>query len=330
MENPRLTFATPTLLAGDKSLVGVIAHELAHSWSGNLVTNATWRDFWLNEGFTTYFERRIQEEVYGRPRSEMEALLERQELEREMQTLEDRDEVLYIDLKGRDPDEGMTQVAYVKGMLFLRVLEETFGRERFDAFLRNYFNTFAFRSITTADFVEYLRQNLFKSDPAAAKRIDVDEWLSKPGLPASAPMPKSEAFDAVSRISSDWMSGRLATGAIPLKKWSTHETLHFLRSLDKIDSKRMADLDRAFHLTKSGNSEILFEWLMLTIRNGYQPAYPRLEQFMKEVGRRKYIRPLYVEMAKTPRGKERAKAIYRDARPGYHPIAAISIDEVLK
>jgi hypothetical protein len=247
-----------------------------------------------------------------------------------MKTLDDRDEVLYVDLKGRDPDEGMTQVAYVKGMLFLRALEEAFGRERFDTFLRNYFNNFAFRSITTADFLEYLQQNLLKSDPAAAKRVDVDAWLSKPGLPASAPMPKSEAFDAVSRISSDWMAGTLATESLPVKKWSTHETLHFLRGLEKIDSKRMADLDRAFQFTGSGNSEILFEWLVLTIRHSYQAAYPRLEQFLKEVGRRKYIRPLYQEMAKTPLGKERAKTIYRQARPGYHSIAAMSIAEVLK
>ena len=158
MENPRLTFATPTILAGDKSLVGLIAHELAHSWSGNLVTNATWRDFWLNEGFTVYFERRIQEEVYGPERSEMEALIEKQEAGAGMKELPDKDEILYVDLKGRDPDEGFTRVPYVKGMLFLRRMEEVFGRERFDNFLRGYFNQFAFQSIVTGDFVDYLQR----------------------------------------------------------------------------------------------------------------------------------------------------------------------------
>jgi aminopeptidase N len=330
MENPRLTFATPTLLAGDKSLVGVIAHELAHSWSGNLVTNATWRDFWLNEGFTTYFERRIQEEVYGPARSEMEALLERQELEREMETLDPRDEVLYIDLKDRDPDEGMTQVPYVKGMLFLRLLEQTFGRERFDTFLRGYFNQFAFRSITTEDFVAYLRKNLFDASPDLAKRIDLDTWLSKPGLPESAPHPHSEAFNKVSEISTKWVAGKLRTEEIPVKNWTTHETMHFLRSVGKIESVRMADLDRAFQFTQSGNAEILFEWLMMTIRNGYQPAYARLTTFLNDVGRRKYIRPLYQELAKTPAGKERARTIYKTARSGYHPIAAASIDPILQ
>src|SRR5262249_18309788 len=156
MENPRLTFATPTVLAGDRSLVALIAHELAHSWSGNLVTNATWSDFWLNEGFTTYIERRILEEVYGREAAIMEASLGRQDLRDEIERLEDRDEILHIDLTGRDPDDAATRLPYEKGSLFLRALEETFGRERFDAFLRGYFDRFAFQSVVTADFLRYL------------------------------------------------------------------------------------------------------------------------------------------------------------------------------
>src|SRR5688572_15852500 len=168
MENPRLTFATPTILAGDKSLVSLIAHELAHSWSGNLITNATWRDFWLNEGFTTYLERRIQEAVYGRARAEMEATLGLRDLNEVIASLEDRDEILHIDLNGRDPDEGSNDIPYEKGALFLRHLEETFGRARFDQFLKSYFNHFAFQSITTAQFVDYLNKNLLDKNPALA------------------------------------------------------------------------------------------------------------------------------------------------------------------
>jgi aminopeptidase N len=331
MENPRLTFATPTILAGDKSLVGLIAHELAHSWSGNLVTNATWRDFWLNEGFTVYFERRIQEEVYGLARSEMEALIEKQELIQEMAELPDKDEILYVDLKGRDPDEGFTQVPYVKGMLFLRRLEEIFGRARFDTFLRGYFNQFAFKSIVTGDFVDYLQRNLLDQNRELAKEINVNEWLTQPGLPKDTPQPKSDALAKTEEAAKQWMSNQIRTDALPVNGWTTPEWLHFLRSLPpNLDAKRMADLDRAFNLTQSGNSEILADWLLMAIRSGYQPAYPKLDTFLVEVGRRKYIKPLYQELAKTPKGKEHAKAVYAKARPGYHPIAVTTIDDLLK
>src|SRR5215510_12577279 len=189
MENPRLTFATPTVLAGDKSLVSLIAHELSHSWSGNLVTNATWRDFWLNEGFTTYLERRVIEAIYGREREEMEAALGLQSLKKEMDGLTDADEILHVDLNGRDPDDGFTLVPYEKGALFLRLLEETFGRERFDQFLKGYFERFAFQSITTADFIAHLKKNLLDPNPQLAEKIPLDEWIYKPGMPANAPKP---------------------------------------------------------------------------------------------------------------------------------------------
>jgi leukotriene-A4 hydrolase len=352
MENPRLTFATPTILAGDKSLVSLVAHELAHSWSGNLVTNATWRDFWLNEGFTTYLERRILEAVYGRPREEMEAALGLRDLNEEIATLEDRDEILHIDLTGRDPDEGSTDIAYEKGALFLRHLEQTFGRARFDHFLKSYFNHFSFQSITTEQFFTYLKQNLLDKYPALAAKVPVDEWIYKPGLPANAPKPTSPAFAQVELQARRWLSRETSVTKIPTTKWTTQEWLHFLKfvqdsfeppasaggpadaSLTQLSQtekvKLMGELDRAFRLTRSGNSEIAFQWLLMSIRNRYEPAYPRLEEFLLSVGRRKFIKPLYEELAKTPEGKERALTIYRRARSGYHPIAVASIDEVLK
>ncbi len=331
MENPRLTFATPTILAGDKSLVALVAHELAHSWSGNLVTNATWRDFWLNEGFTVYLEGRIQEAVYGKARAQMEAVLARRELEEEMATLDDRDEILHVDLKGRDPDAGFTGVPYEKGALFLRHLEATFGRARFDRFLRGYFDHFAFQSITTEQFLEYLRKNLLDRYPNLAARVPVDEWINKPGLPPSAPKAESQAFSLVERQAKSWLKGEVAAARIPVTKWTTQEWLHFLRSLpQQLERQKMAELDQAFRLTQSGNSEIAFQWLMMSIRNAYEPAYPRLEEFLTTIGRRKFIKPLYEELAKTPEGKERALLVYRRARPLYHPIAVTSIDDVLK
>ena len=341
MENPRLTFATPTILAGDKSLVSLVAHELAHSWSGNLVTNATWRDFWLNEGFTTYLERRILEVVYGRPREEMEAALGLRDLNEEIAGLDDRDEILHIDLKGRDPDDGSTDIPYEKGALFLRHLEGTFGRVRFDRFLKSYFNHFAFQSITTEQFVAYLKQNLLAKEPALAARVPIDEWINQPGIPASAPQPASPAFARVEEAAKRWLRGELAAAKIPTARWTTQEWLHFLKTVqDEVSTRsgsdrvnaadRMVELDKAFHLTRSGNSEIAFQWLLMSIRNRYEPATQRLEEFLTTIGRRKFIKPLYEELAKTPEGKERALAIYRRARSTYHPIAVTTIDDVLK
>ena len=321
MENPGLTFATPTILAGDKSLVSLVAHELAHSWSGNLVTNATWSDFWLNEGFTVYVERRILEKVYGRPREEMEAVLGRQELEREIAKLPAGDQLLHIDLKGRDPDDGVTSVPYEKGALMLRSLEERYGREKFDAFLRQYFDHFAFQSITTEVFVNYLQEHLLKGNSP----IPLDEWLYKPGLPASAPRPSSDAFE---KVAAQAQAGDLSK--VQTAGWTTQEWLHFLRALPRdLGAARMRELDRAFSLTRSGNSEILDEWLLMAVRNHYEPAYPRLEEFLASVGRRKYVKPLYEELMKSPEGKARAEKIYRRARSGYHPITAGTVDGIL-
>jgi leukotriene-A4 hydrolase len=331
MENPRLTFATPTVLAGDKSLVSLIAHELAHSWSGNLVTNATWRDFWLNEGFTTYLERRVTEAIYGREREEMEAALGLQSLKKEMEDLSDADEILYVNLAGRDPDEGFTLVPYEKGALFLRLLEETFGRERFDQFLKGYFERFAFQSITTDDFIAHLKKNLLDPNPELAAKIPLEEWIYKPGLPASAPKPQSDAFAKVEAQAKEWLDGKTPAAKLQTKQWSTQEWLHFLRFLpQQLTANQLKELDQAFGLTKIGNAEIAHQWLLISIRNNYETAYPRLEEYLTSIGRQKLIKPLYEELVKTPAGKERALKIYAKARPGYHPIAQTAVDKIVK
>jgi leukotriene A-4 hydrolase/aminopeptidase len=330
MENPRLTFATPTVLAGDRSLVSLIAHELAHSWSGNLVTNATWSDFWLNEGFTTYLERRIDEEVYGPEFAAMEAVLGRQDLEDEIERLEDRDEILHIELSGRDPDDAATRVPYEKGALFLRFLEELYGRARFDEFLRGYFDHFAFQSITTADFVDYLKEHLLSRDGWKAAAVPLETWIEKPGLPAGAPRPRSAALEEVSRVAADWTEQRIAAADVPFARWRTQQRLQFLRQLPpSLPVLAMEELDAAHGLTTTGNNEVAFQWLLMAIRADYAAADARLEDFLVSIGRRKYIKPLYEELAKTPAGRERALAIYRRARPGYHPIAQTTIDGIL-
>lgn len=314
MENPRLTFATPTVIAGDKSLVSLVAHELAHSWSGNLVTNATWSDFWLNEGYTVYIERRIIEELYGPRRAEMEAALGYQDLQEELKSHPPADQILHIDLAGRDPDDAVTSIPYEKGALFLRQIEQVFGRQKFDAYLKGYFDRFAFRSITTAQSLDYMRAHLLAPDPAAAAKIPVDQWIFQPGLPASAPVPVSDAFRAI-----DGATHIDTTG------WSTQEWLHYLRGLPQdLGAARMRQLDAAYRLTACRNDEILDQWLLMAVRNRYQPAYGRLEEFLTTVGRRKYVKPLYEAM-----DLKQAAPIYEKARPLYHPITQATVDSIL-
>lgn len=325
MENPCLTFATPTILAGDKSLVALIAHELAHSWSGNLVTNATWRDFWLNEGFTVYLEQRIIEAVYGPERARMETLLGLRQLAKELRELPRRDQRLHIDLRGRNPDDGMTSVPYDKGAAFLRRLEAEFGRARFDEFLTEYFDAHAFRSITTDEFLDYLEENL----PGVAAAVDIDAWVRGEGLPGDHPRIDSPAFDDVDQAREQWLSGA-GTVALGANDWVTTEWLHFLKGMPAtLDAERMAELDASFGLTESGNSEILAAWLELAIRHQYAPAMPALEAFLLRVGRRKFLVPLYKALLATESGQQRARAIYAKARPRYHAVSTRTLDTLL-
>lgn len=330
MENPRLSFITPTVIAGDKSLVGLIAHELAHSWSGNLVTNATWRDLWLNEGFTVYLENRIVEAVYGERRAAMERVLGVQALRADLEELPPRDEVLAIDLRGRDPERVFSQVPYEKGALFLRWLESRVGRAALDAFLQAYFEHFAFQSITTEQFRDFLHSELLAEHPQRISAREVDAWLYAPGLPASAVLPRSDAFERVDRAREGWLAGQLPAAQLPTAGWTTHEWLHFLDNLPaKLSRAKLEELDREFRLTQVQNAEIAHSWLRIAVRNRYEPAYERLADYLTHIGRKKLVEPLYEELVKTSEGAARARQIYAQARPGYHPITASAIEAVL-
>lgn len=329
MENPRLTFVTPTVLAGDRSLVSLIAHELAHSWSGNLVTNASWEDFWLNEGFTVYFEHRIMESVYGRDYDQILALLGLQGLKHELRELPERDTWLKLDLTGRDPDDAMTDIAYEKGYLFLRTVEEAVGRERFDAFLREYFDQHAFGSMTTEKFMALLREKLLNDDDQLIARLKLGQWVYGPGLPDNCPEITSAALAAVEQQARQFAEAA-EVAAIETKDWTTHHFLQFLRALPKpLPADQMTRLDARFRFSSSRNSEIVFEWLLHVVSTMYEPAMPQLKTFLTSQGRRKFLRPLYEELIKTPEGRARANQIYAAARPTYHAISVETIDKVL-
>jgi aminopeptidase N len=330
MENPRLSFITPTVVAGDKSLVNLIAHELAHSWSGNLVTNESWRDLWLNEGFTSYVENRIMEAVFGVDRAIMEQALGAQNLNAEMKVLHSDDTKLYIDLKGRDPDDAFSGVPYVKGQLFLMYLEEKFGRQRFDAFVLAYFDSYAFKSIGTKSFINYLKINLTDKFPGIVSDADINEWIFNSGLPKGAPQPTSNAFNIINNYIKQLVAGEMNLAKLPTGNWTLHEWLHFLNNLPvDLDQQLMVDLDKTFALTTSNNAEVAHAWYLLSIKTGYQQAYPAMAKYLESIGRRKLIVPLYTELATSEEGKLWAIEVYNKARPGYHGLAQGTIDGVL-
>ena len=332
MENPRLTFATPTIIAGDKSLVSLIAHEMAHSWSGNLVTNATWDDLWLNEGFTTYFERRIMEKITDKSYTDMLWELGYQDMESDLKAMgmDSADTRLKVNLTKRHPGDAFSNIPYEKGAVFIKLLEESVGREKFDTWLNDYFSHFAFKPTTTEDCLAYMDEKLFKGDTALKSKIQVDRWVYEPGLPENCPRTLPKRFENVNKAVKDFEAGSAAKN-LATQSWSTHEWLQFLRGLKHpLPLDRMNELDAAFQLTTSGNSEIADEWYKLCIHSKYDAAYPAMEDFLTTVGRKKFLEPLYHEMLKTDEGKKMALRIFEKAKVNYHPQTADKISSMLK
>jgi aminopeptidase N len=332
MENPRLTFATPTVIVGDKSLVALVAHELAHSWSGNLVTFSTSYDAWLNEGFTSYVENRIIEALYGKERADMENVIERNEIRNEYN--DDNKDLQSLAVKPgalKDPNDGnLTATVYTKGAWFLQFLEQRFGRAGFDAFLRSYFDHFAFQSISTAQFAEFAKANLLDKYPGKVTQAEFDEWLYEPGIPATAPATPSARFDAVDAARKVWLEQGQAPEPTATSSWSTQEWVHFIEGMPQtLSVEQLKALDAAFHFTGTANGEIAQRWYPLTVRSGYLAARPGIAEFLGRIGRRKLVMPIYKALAATPEGLAFAREVFAKARPALHPITIGSVEEAL-
>lgn len=331
MENPRLTFANPTLIAGDRSLVSVVAHELAHSWSGNLVTNATWDDFWLNEGFTVYFENRIMEELYGKEVADILVNVEYQELQNTLKKEAKEDTKLKLNLDHRSPDDGMTDIAYVKGALFLRTLEVNVGRERFDKFLNSYFNKYAFQTITTEDFVAYLESELLAPNNIS---FNVDEWIYEPGLPSNCPKVVSARLEKMERLADQFAEGKNIFLDKKLKRenYTTQEWQTFIRRLPTdLKPERLKLIDSKLNFKGCGNSEIMSEWYVLGINSNYKGIRSEMAKFLSLVGRRKYLEPIYETLAQSKDSSDLvwARSVFEKAKNNYHFVSKVTIEEII-
>lgn len=332
MENPRLTFATPTILAGDGSLLSLIAHELAHSWSGNLVTMANWDDFWLNEGFTVYFENRIMEKVEGKEIADMLMLINYQELEWTINRFMDEglevETHLKLNLEDRNPDDGMTDIAYNKGAFFLMALEEAVGRENFDKFLLDYFNTHKFQSITTETFVEYLNENLIDKYNL---NFNIDEWIYGPGTPSNITQIESPRFATIQDLALEIQQGAELPKDLKREDKITQEWIAFIRAFKgNLSVEKMKEIDAQLHFRDSQNAEIMAEWFVLGIQNEYAELRPDIEAFLIKVGRRKFLEPLYIAMRdQSEESNKWALEVYKKARPNYHAISYLTIDNML-
>jgi len=332
MENPRMTFATPTIIASDRSLVDLIAHELAHSWSGNLVTNASWKHWWLNEGFTTYVTTRILEALYGEEVATMNLQLEQEEALESLASIPPAKQALLT----RDPDTSSEHytddgLAYPKGAWLLRTLEQRAGRAVFDPFLRGWFDQHAFQSVTTEQFVDYLRQNLLARHPDVMPEAELNEWLYGPGIPASAKRAVSARLAALDATRGAWLAGKTGTAQLDTSKWTATEWMKFLNDVDrKADRAKLAELDRKYALATTRNNEVAFRFYRAAIHAGYDAVRPPLEAFLMSVGRQKFVVPLYTALLETPDGAAWARAVYRKARERYHPVTQASVDKQMK
>ena len=327
MENPRLTFANAIFLTGDRADTSLVAHELAHSWTGNLVTNATWEDFWLNEGWTTYAEFRICERLYGQEYVELAAVCDRNLLFEDYERF--RPTPQYTQLKfpmlGVDPEDTFSRVPYYKGLFLLMLIEQSVGREVFDAFIHRYIREHAFRSLTTEQFLAYLRQNL----PQAFEGVAIEQWIYQPGYPADGPVFRSRAFEAVEAAAESFIAGGRITKSL-IARWSPDQVVLFLQLLPQtLPAAACRQLDQTLDMPHCRRFITQSLFYSLAIRSGYHAVWPRAEALLLASGSRLSLMRLFRTVAQAPWTRSKARAVYERAKPGYHPLTQQEIERLL-
>ncbi|KAI9096655.1 peptidase family M1-domain-containing protein [Phlyctochytrium arcticum] len=336
MENPCLTFVTPTLLAGDRSLVDVVAHEIAHSWMGNLVTTLNWEHFWLNEGFTMFIERKITGRLHGQPTAEFDAIIGIKALQ---ESIDHFDEIKRPEfscmcprLANEDPDDAFSSVPYEKGFNLLFYLERILGgAEIFEPYLKEHVKNFAHKSITTDDFLKLLF-DFFQRTHGDEKvkilnSVDWDAWLHKPGMPPVVNDFDKSLAEACEDLASKWSNAKATPDfdKTPFDGFNTGQKVMFLEKClakSAFTHDVLIKMDSSYKLTESRNAEIRFRWQMLCLKANYEVIFPHVVTFLGEVGRMKYVRPLYRELNKCKNGSAVAKQTFLKHRNFYHPICA--------
>jgi aminopeptidase N len=328
MENPRLTFLTPTAIIGTRGQVSLVIHELAHAWTGNLVTNATWQDFWLNEGWTTYAETRITEILEGKDVTDLNAVYD------EKRTLEIMQRVgmdspltrLKVPSDAGDTDTFTSLLAYTKGCFFLKECEYAVGHERFDEFIQTYMKSFQFQSLTTEEFLDFLKAEL----PQVFEQVDVETWVYKPGMPETWHKPHSHLHEEVQKVLNDIKQGKLPTQE-QVKDWHRYQILLFLQGLpNTLSAKEYKQLEKVFEFEKRNDDHFYSYFYAASIASGDQDSMPRIEKFIEKIGRLLYIMPVIRAMLETDWARGRVRPLLERVREKHHPVTIAAIERLLR
>lgn len=330
MENPVYTFATPSIISGDKENIDVVAHELAHSWSGNLVSACSWEDFWLNEGWTVYLERRILAAVHNEPFRDFSSIIGWKALTDSVNHFGEEHEFtkLIPNLKGRDPDDAFSSIPYEKGFTFLFYLEKLVGKEKFDTFIPHYFNKFARKSVDSQEFKQTFI-DFFSTDPEASdqiQKIDWDTWYYAPGFPPKPDFDTS-MVDMAYKLADKWESRskgetQFTPHADDIKGLSANQIVVLLEKVQLFEPSISAEdartMGQAYGLSKSQNLELTTRYYQIALVAGDKTAYGPAAELLGHIGRMKYVRPLYRKLKAAD--EELAKETFRRHEAFYHPI----------